>query len=178
MGVNAVKIVGSDTGQAVEIQAEGADTNISIALTPKGSGQVVSSKDCSFGGGYRQTIDGWYYENAAANLNNQVMTRLSGTTNNATGWIAPRAGSVTGIAIHSNAARTGGTLTAKVFKNGAQLGTLTAVLDGINTTFKTAAQAKDTDTFAAGDILDIRIQTDAGWAPTTADVRAALEVET
>jgi hypothetical protein len=178
MGVNAVKIEGSDAGSPVRIGAEGTDTNISITFAPKGSGQVSSTADGSFAGGYRQTIDGWYYENAAANLNNQVMNRLAGTTNNATGWIAPRAGSVTGIAVHSNAARTGGTLTAKVFKNGAQLGALTAVLDGTNTTFKATTQAKDTDNFNAGDILDIRIATDSGWSPTTADIRGVLEVET
>lgn len=178
MGDNGFRITGSDTGQPVEIRSEGIDENISIVLSPKGTGQVQSAKDCAFGGGYRQTIDGWYLENAGAGLNNQVLTRLSGTTNNPTGWIAPRAGSVTGIAVHSNAARTAGTLTLRVFRNGTQLGTLGATLDGSATTFRAVYQEKDVATFQAGDILDVRVSTDATWAPTTGDIRGILEVET
>jgi hypothetical protein len=85
---------------------------------------------------------------------------------------------VTGVTVKSYAARAGGTLTIKVFKNGAQLGTLTAVLDGANTTFKATTQAKDIDTFVAGDELELTVTTDAGWLPVTADIRAAVEVET
>jgi len=106
------------------------------------------------------------------------MTRLATSTEAPAKWIAPRAGSVTGVWVKANTPRTAGTLTIKVFRNGAQLGTLTAVLDGANTTFKATTLAKDTITFVAGDELETTVTTDAGWLPVTADIRTGLEVET
>jgi hypothetical protein len=129
-------------------------------------------------GGFRQTIDGWYQENVAASQTDVALTRLATTTEAPTRWIAVRAGSMTGVNVKSNEARVAGTLTVKVFKNGAALGTLTAVLDGTNTAFKATTQAKDVDAFAAGDELELRITTDGSWSPTTADIRASLEIET
>lgn len=138
----------------------------------------VAIVDVDATGGYRQTIDGWFQENVAASQTDVALTRLATTTEVPTRWIAVRSGSVTGVNVKANAPRSAGTLTIKVFKNGAQLGTLTAVLDGTNTTFKATTQAKDVDTFVAGDELELTITTDAGWLPTTADIRAALEIET
>ena len=129
-------------------------------------------------GGFRQSLDGWYQENVAASQTDVVMTRLATSTEAPAKWIAPRAGSVTGVWVKANTPRTAGTLTIKVFRNGAQLGTLTAVLDGANTTFKATTLAKDTITFVAGDELETTVTTDAGWLPVTADIRTGLEVET
>jgi len=148
-----------------------------LRATYFGDGVTIGG-DVNAGGGYRQTVDGWYQENVVASQTDVALARLATTTDNPAAWIAPRAGSVTAIAIHSNAARTNGTLTAKVFKNGSVFGSLTAVIDGTNTTFKATTQAKDTSTFAAGDRLEVRITTDGSWTPTTADVRGVLEVET
>lgn len=129
-------------------------------------------------GGFRQSLDGWFQENVAASQTDVVMTRLATTTEAPAKWIAPRAGSVTGVWVKANTPRTAGTLTIKVFKNGVQLGTLTAVLDGTNTTFKATTLAKDTITFVAGDEIETTVTTDAGWLPVTADIRTGLEVET
>lgn len=87
------------------------------------------------------------------------------------------AGSVLGIAVKSNDARTAGTLTVEVTKNGTGVG-LTAVLDGTNTTSKATTQSKDTDAFVAGDNIGIDITTDGSWAPTTADIDCTVEIET
>jgi len=129
-------------------------------------------------GGFRQTVDGWTQDNVAANQTNVELTRAVGR------WRAPRAGSVTGVIVTATEARTAGTLTATVFKNtglagaaGATIG-LTAVLDGTNTSRKATTQLKDTDAFAAGDELYAVVTTDAGWLPTTSDIRIAIEVET
>jgi len=127
-------------------------------------------------GGFRQTLDGWFQDDVAAGQTAVVLTKDDGATFTAK-WIAIRAGSITGINIKSNAARSAGTLTAEAYKNGSATG-LTAVLDDDPTTFAASTQTKDTDSFVAGDELDIRITTDGSWAPTTADIRAALEVET
>lgn len=121
----------------------------------------------------RQAVDGWYRDAVAASLTAVVLSRLAGAAPNY--WIAPRAGSITGVVVRSDAARAAGTLTVEVFLNGSGTG-LTAVLDGTNTTVKATTQASALDTFAAGDQLDVRITTDGAWLPTTANVRAALEV--
>lgn len=84
-------------------------------------------------------------------------------------------GSVVAIMVNSTEARTAGTATFEVFKNGTGIG-LTAVLDGTNTTKKVTTQAFGTDTFVAGDVLDIRVTT-SSWTPTTADVEAGFVVQ-
>lgn len=78
-------------------------------------------------------------------------------------------GSVIGISIASNDARTAGILTADVTINGTATG-LQAVLDGTNTTYHYVTQIPETDTFSAGDRLGVDITTDGSWAPETADI--------
>lgn len=89
--------------------------------------------------------------------------------------VAFRAASIIGIAIRSTEARTAGTLTAEVFKGGVATG-LTAVLDATNTQTKVTTQAVALDTVVAGDLLTVRITTDAAWLPVTADVAAFVEL--
>lgn len=139
-------------------------------------GYIEKSGDLNFAGGYRTLLEGFYLENQAAGVSLALMSRLAGTTNNPGAVIALRAGSITGISLHSNAARSAGTMTAIVHVNDVATA-LTAVLDGTNTTFKATTAAKDTYQFSAGDRLSVRVTTDASWAPTTADVRASIEVE-
>jgi hypothetical protein len=135
--------------------------------------------DLDFIGGFREVVDSWDQDLVVAGQTAVELTRAAGR------WRAPRAGSVTGVVVASTAARVAGTLTINVYKNtgladaaGALLGTLAAVLDGTNTSRKATTQAKDTDVFAAGDELYLVVTTDAGWLPVTANIRAALEVET
>lgn len=154
----------------------GAGTLSRSGTITAGFGTFAS--DISATGGYRQTIDGWFQETVVAAQAGVPLTRLAGTTEVPTRWIAPRAGSVTSVSVKSNAARTAGTLIIRVYKNGAQLGAIQAVLDGTNTTFNALTQAKDTSTFVAGDELELTITTDAAWLPITAHIRASLEVET
>jgi len=167
------RIVGNG-GARIVLDQNATCTLVSDIAAPEWRVAAIARSD----DGFRQTIDGWYQENCPASQTDVAMTRLSGTTDNPTAWIAPRAGSVTAIALHSNAARSGGTCRAKVFKNGSEItASVTALLDGSNTTFNSATQAKDVATFSAGDILEVRL-TSSSWAPTSADVRASLEVET
>lgn len=128
-------------------------------------------------GGFRQTIDGWIQDNVSASQTNVELTRATGR------FRAARAGSVTAVVVTATEARTAGTLTVDVFKNtglagaaGSSIG-LTAVLDGTNTSRKATTQAKDTDTFAAGDELYAVVTTDSAWLPVTSDIRVAIEVE-
>lgn len=88
--------------------------------------------------------------------------------------VTVRAGSITGISVALSAARTGGTATFEVWKNGVATG-LTVVINGTNTQYHYTTQAAGTDTFVAGDRLDVRYTTDGSWAPT-AYAEASIEV--
>jgi hypothetical protein len=81
----------------------------------------------------------------------------------------PWAGSIVGISVLSNDARTADTLTVDATINGTVTG-LQAALDGTNTTHHSATQAKDTDAFVAGDRVGVKITTGASWTPVTADI--------
>lgn len=149
-----------------------------MALEFDTNGVGIFGSDIIAQGGFRQTIDGWFQDNVAASQTAATMTRyVAGPTFSLNLWVAPRNGSITAIAVKSNTARTAGTLTVEAYINGAASG-LTAVLDGTNTTFKATTQGKDADSFSAGNEIDVRITTTSDWAPTTADVRVAIEIET
>lgn len=71
--------------------------------------------------------------------------------------VADRAGSVVGISVAGDAARTAGAVTFEVYINGAATG-LSVTIDGTNTQYHYATQASGLDTYAAGDRIDIRYQ--------------------
>jgi len=161
----------SPTGLAVEgiVEIDGAaylDGGLNTTT-------ISASGDLSAVGGFKQ---GYVFMqiNVAASQS-AVALDVSGLAGN-TEIVMPYAGSVLAISIASNAARAGGTLTVDVTINGVATG-LQAVLDATNTTYHRATQAKDTDTFAAGDRLGVKITTDASWTPTTADIVVAVLVE-
>ena len=140
-----------------------------------GTGDVISV------GGNKTILDLWYQDNVAASQTAVVLSRYGSAGGapayGANSWFAPRAGSILGIAVRSNAARSAGTLTVEVYKNSTTATGLTAVLDGTNTTFHSTYQKHALDAFAAGDWLVVKITTDGSWAPTTADIRVIIEVE-
>jgi len=74
-----------------------------------------------------------------------------------------RAGSVVGISAWTEGARTGGTCTVDATVGGTKTG-LTAVIDDTNTQVNSSSQAKDTDTFAADDLIGVKLTTDGTWA--------------
>lgn len=88
--------------------------------------------------------------------------------------VMDRAGSIIGIAINALNARTAGTMTVEVYKNGAATG-LTAVIDGTNTQYAYGVQATGLDTFVAGDRLDVR-GTSASFAPATGSDSIAASI--
>lgn len=127
--------------------------------------------------GGRTSISGYSRENLAASLTaSQLERSLSAALSAALPVVATHAGSIVGISVASTDARTAGTATFEVYKNGSATG-LTAVLDGTNTTFAFGVQAIDLDTVAAGDRLDVRVTTTGTWTPTTADVEATVVLQ-
>jgi len=120
----------------------------------------------------RHLLIGWLEENIASDT--VVTMQYSGTafTRRA---VMRRPGSLTGISVFSNTARTAGTLTAEVLKNGSGTG-LTAVIDGTNTTFDTTDQNPGLDTHVAGDRYTIQLTT-VGFTPNaTAEIECTLEI--
>src|SRR3989442_12876991 len=120
-------------------------------------------------------VDGWFQNAVAASQTNVVLTLYQGNAPQV--WIAPRDGWINDLWISVDTPRTAGTLTLSVFKNAVQLGTATAVIDGVNTTYKLTQVDNRVLPFNAGDKLDLRITTTAGWLPTTANARAGMEVK-
>lgn len=148
--------------------------NPALAVEQLGSGPALQlTGDIEASGGFKQGY-GFMQVDVAASQS-AVALDVLGLVGN-TEVVMLYAGSILGIAISGNVARTAGTLTVDVTKNGVATG-LQAVLDGSNAQYHSATQAKDTDTFAAGDRLGVDITTDGSWAPTTADIVVVVVVE-
>ena len=116
-------------------------------------------------------------ENIAAN---QTDVQLIGFT--ARGYCARNAGSLIGVTGTINDALTGGTLTLEPTITDGTTGVLTAtgltvVIDSTNPRTNTSLQDAGIDLVNAGDIIGLRITTTGAFAPTTADLDAAIGVK-
>lgn len=134
---------------------------------------VEELSDVAGTGGFKQPFNFMQIDVAA----NQAAVALDvlGLEGN-TEVVMPYAGSVIGVSVATNDSRAAGSLTVDVTVNGTVTG-LQAVLDGSNADYHSATQMKDTDTFSAGNRIGVKITTDAGWLPITADVVVVVIVE-
>jgi len=115
--------------------------------------------------------------NIAGTVTNRQMDRPNSTTLNTT-WSEikmPFAGDVVGISVAMSAARTAGTATFAPFKNDATTG-FTCDINATYTSINQCSQAAGTDSFVAGDNLDMRYTT-ASYTPTTSEVAANIWVQ-
>lgn len=125
------------------------------------------------GGGFRETF--WFYQdNSAASQTAVALTCLGDAVR--TGYPMVRGGSVVGIVVLSNEARTASTLTVDATIAGSVTG-LQAILDADNTTSKVTTQDTNLDTFTAGQQIGVKITTTGTWAPATADIIVGVQVE-
>ena len=113
-------------------------------------------------------------DNVAASQASVAMGMLGASGN--VSYVLPRDAHITGISVFSNAARTASTITVKPTIDGVESTTLSAVLDGTNTTVKSSLQAVNKNKATAGQKIGVKITTPAGWTPTTADIIVTLEV--
>lgn len=120
---------------------------------------------------------GFGEDNLAASLTDSQLYRTIQGVQLQIPTVTTHAGSIIGISVASSEARTAGTATFEVFKNGIGTG-LTTVLDATDTQYAFGVQAEGVDTFAAGDRIDVRVTTDGSWAPTTADVEVSVTIGT
>jgi hypothetical protein len=163
-------------GEITDLGADNSFEGYQINLTPNlfHSAGIRRSGDINATGGYRQTLDGWRAMAPPAG----ATTRLSRWDGSAFDlWTAPRAGSITAISARATAARTTGRCAVQILKNGVVV-PLFVVLDAVNPQKAVTLKEKDAVTFAQGDDLYLQVQTSADFAPVTADVWAALEIET
>jgi hypothetical protein len=94
------------------------------------------------------------------------------------GFVAMRAGSITGLSVNLNAAAAGSNLIAGVYING-----VIANAAAIVTLTSAGSQVKGQATFThglyplvAGDVVGVAIRTGSGWSATTADAAIAVEI--
>lgn len=119
-------------------------------------------------------VDGYYQNAVPGAQTNAILTRLGGAAPEA--WYAPRDGNVMTIWVAVDSPWTAGALQVFIFKNGNKMANLSAQLDSANVSYKASSVGRGQVPFNAGDKLDIRVTT-AGWTPTTANLRAGMEVE-
>lgn len=91
-------------------------------------------------------------------------------------YVADRAGSIVGLSVVVVNARTAGTFSVEVYKNGAATG-LVATIDGTNTQYGFAVQAAGLDTFVARDRLDVRYTTSTFTPAANNGFEAAVTVQ-
>lgn len=150
-----------------------------LAVTGNGTvgGTLGVTGDLTAGGGFRQTLPASTVTLAASQTD--AATTFGGLVG-AGGWVAPRAGSLTGISGMLDAAVTGGGFQAqfRVFKNGSLLhasAVLPAFTQAGAEVKRSATFAKDTYTFAAGDHLQVVYTSTA--ITNTPKAWVSLEVE-
>jgi hypothetical protein len=135
----------------------------------------VGYTDLNWPGGYVQTLGNWTRIDAAAGLAAVAMD-YNGFSGIYGSIYMLRAGSVLGICVRSNVARTAGTLTVEVAIDGVGCG-LTAVLDAGSPQTTLTIQAKDLDTFTAMQQIGVLLTTAVAWAPVTADIKVSVLIE-
>lgn len=110
----------------------------------------------------------WFRDNVAANLTDSVLIVCGSAT--VSQIVVPAAGSIVGMSVYLNEARTADTLTLNVSKNGTKVTGPTLAINVTNATYIYVTYAIGTYTFVAGDRLGAMITTGATWTPVTADL--------
>lgn len=123
-------------------------------------------------GAARETF--WFYQDNVAISQTAVALKIQGDAVRVD-HLMIRPGSVTGISIYSNEARTASTCIVDPTIDGTVTG-LTATLDGTNTTEDAATQVEGLDTFTAKQLIGCKVTTTGTWAPQTADILVGVEV--
>lgn len=127
----------------------------------------------------RSIMGHWGVNNLTASQTNLQLTfDVAGNAQVAAGSRIkmPYAGIARGSCVSGSAARTAGTATFQIWVNGVDVSaTGDAIIDATNTQF--VCSTSGTATFVVGDILDIRVTTNAAFAPTTTEYTADLIVE-
>lgn len=124
----------------------------------------------------RQWIQGWHAGGISAGTN-VVMSRAVSDAMTPNGWRAPRAGSITAIALDVSAQVTAGRLDGVLFRNGASMSDGMFFTSATGGTHATKTFAFGALAFAAGDVITLRAIADGSFAPGANAMVASIQVE-
>jgi hypothetical protein len=141
-------------------------------------GSLVLNGDISAGGGFKHMIGDWRQADCTASQAAVVLPLVGGDAD-ITGIPMPAAGSIVGVTMVCEAARTAGSCSVAPTINGTAATGLAALLNS-NASSAVATKAKDSTgcTFAAGQIIGVKVTTTSDWAAaTTPSIAAFVWVE-
>ncbi len=150
------------------------------------SGNVTISADIAAAGGYKLAVV-FAHQDVGASLDSHVPIAGTHADAQSSGLVfeykAPWAGSIMGVSLMSGNALTAGDAHVDV-TTGTCGSTLTKTgliaflaSSETETTYDSATQAKDTDTFSAGDCIGVNMATGSALAPTSADMTVIVVLE-
>ena len=119
-------------------------------------------------------------DNASPAASTPVQTHACGVSALSTcGFVAMRAGSLTGLSVSLSGAAAGSNAIFGVYINGT-IANVAAIVTLASATSDTKARGTFTSglyAFVAGDVIDVRVRTGSGWSATTVDAFVAVEIE-
>jgi hypothetical protein len=119
-------------------------------------------------------------DNATPASSTPVQTYWCGVSALTTGgFVAMRAGSITGLSVSLSGAAAGSNAIFGVYINGT-IANAAAIVTLASATSDTKARgtfASGLYAVAAGDVIDVRVRTGSGWSATTVDASIAVEIE-
>lgn len=119
-------------------------------------------------------------DNATPASSTPVQTHACGASALSTcGFVAMRAGSLTGLSVNLSGAAAGSNAIFGVYLNGTIINAA-AIVTLASATSDTKARVTFTSgsyAIAAGDVIDVRVRTGSGWSATTVDAFIAVEIE-
>lgn len=131
------------------------------------------------GGTTHYNTTAYAFEVVNQTTNQNYVTVKHGSALDLVEYLVPRPGSLVGISVITNDARSGGSAQFLATINGTTVPALAVTLDAGDTTNVSSAVVKDTATLTvtAGQRIGVKVKTSPDWAPTTADIGIELHYE-
>lgn len=183
MGVTAFRSGDGTAHELYLVGTTGTDAVLTVSKTVTDDASIQSSRtvvvtangDLNPSIGGMKQIVGYFVTTNQTTSASAVAMKLGGVAG-MTQVLMLYPGSVIGVGGKANANVTAGTIRFAVTKNGTTV--FSAVNSATGVSIISGTQAKDTDTFAAGDTIGVKCTTSAAYAPTTLEwvVGAYLEI--
>jgi hypothetical protein len=138
---------------------------------------LTNNSDCNYGEGNKMIVSFWQ-DAVAANQTEVTLGSTSGalaqaSPTEAAFYSSSLRGSIVGMSLRTNSNRAGGTCTATAYIGGS-VTTAAVALNGSSLTVTAANYLPGTYKFTASEPIQVKVTTDSGWLPTTADIQVDL----